>query len=89
MADFSELQVLGQGAFGRVFRAWRRTDGVHYALKEVRVQDLSEQERTSAVGEVHLLAQMDSPSIVRYYDAFHADSNLFSHERSAAMRRLL
>lgn len=69
-ADFVRLQPLGQGSFGRVYKARRKADGQHYVLKHVALSALSPAEQRLAVEEVRILARFDSPHVVRYYDAF-------------------
>ena len=70
MSDFAVEKRLGSGSFGTVYRARRIVDDRVYAIKEVRISELSERQKDDAINEVMLLAKMDSPFVVRYYDSF-------------------
>ena len=75
MHAFRKLRLLGKGSFGSVYkvvrqRGRRRT----YAMKCVRLQQLSRRERRDALQEVRFMAALRHPHIVRFYEAFrHAD----------------
>jgi NIMA (never in mitosis gene a)-related kinase len=46
-----------------------------YAMKTIRITELTDRERIEAIKEVKLLASIDSSYIVRYFDSFiHKDS---------------
>ncbi|CAM9938958.1 unnamed protein product, partial [Discosporangium mesarthrocarpum] len=70
--EFVEGQKLGKGGFGTVFRCQNRLDGHDYAIKKIR---LSSERRWQAqlskvMREVKILALLDHPNIVRYYQAW-------------------
>jgi len=46
-----------------------------YVIKQISIMDLSPHEQSDAIREVHIMASMDSPYIVKYYDSF-IDSGL-------------
>ena len=70
MADFELLSRLGAGSFGVVFKARRIVDQLVYVIKSVRISELSFKEQGDAINEVKILAQMNSPHVVHYYDSF-------------------
>ena len=74
--DFIFLSRLGKGSFGTVFKCRRKQDDLLYALKVVRIADLTLKEKSEAVNEVRLLAALDSAFIVRYYDSFISEEGL-------------
>ena len=45
-------QLLGQGSYGRVFKARRTADGKLYAIKQMSVASMSTTERQGAMNEV-------------------------------------
>ena len=45
-------------------------DGLDYALKKVRIDILSDKERTNAINEVRILASVKDPNVVSYKDVF-------------------
>ena len=50
------MNKLGEGAFSIVYKVKRLSDGVEYALKKVRMANLSLKERENALNEVRILA---------------------------------
>jgi NIMA (never in mitosis gene a)-related kinase len=48
----------------------RVEDGHTYVIKNVRISELSKKEQYEAINEVDILAKMDSPFVVRYFDSF-------------------
>jgi len=56
--DFEVLHKLGEGAFGVVYKIRRLSDNKEYALKKVRLMQLSLRERENAVNEVRVLASI-------------------------------
>ena len=70
LADFAVLGRLGSGSYGTVFKVRRKADGQVYVSKAIRIAELAYKEQMDAIKEVQLLAEMDSPFIVRYYDSF-------------------
>eukprot|EP00002_Diphylleia_rotans_P014842 TRINITY_DN2885_c0_g1_i2.p1 TRINITY_DN2885_c0_g1~~TRINITY_DN2885_c0_g1_i2.p1 ORF type:complete len:507 (+),score=75.85 TRINITY_DN2885_c0_g1_i2:50-1570(+) len=70
LAEFVVLQKLGQGSYGVVYQAKRISDGQFYVLKKIDLARMSAKEQQDAVQEVKILASVDHPSIVKYYDSF-------------------
>ena len=69
-ADFIwEEPRLGAGSFGEVHRVRRRADGVTYVIKTISAA-LSRADQEASLNEVRLLASVDHPRVVRYYDSF-------------------
>jgi len=78
MADFNIIKKLGDGAYSSVYKVKRLSDNSTYALKQVKMLNLSEKERENALQEVRILASIDEPNLISYKDAFidEASSNL-------------
>ena len=55
MKNFQVMQKLGEGAFSTVFKAKRLSDGQIYALKKVKMGNLSAKEKENALNEVRIL----------------------------------
>ncbi len=45
LADFQVGSFLGKGSFGTVYKVIRKRDGKEYALKELKIKSMSQQER--------------------------------------------
>ena len=48
----------------------RKADKKYYALKQVPLQSLTEKEKSNALREVQLLAELDHQNIIKYKEAF-------------------
>ncbi len=70
MADFETQNKLGSGSFGTVYKVRRKADNSIYVIKDVRIGELSFREQAEAINEVNILAGIDSPYIVGYFDSF-------------------
>jgi NIMA (never in mitosis gene a)-related kinase len=64
MNNFSVLNKLGEGAFSIVYKVKRISDGQEYALKKVKMGQLSDKEKLNALNEVRILASLESPHII-------------------------
>ena len=53
-----------------MYRVVRNSDGQEYALKKVKIMNLTEKERENALNEVRILASIDNENIVSYKEAF-------------------
>ena len=74
MNDFQILSKLGEGAYSTVYKARRLVDGNIYALKKVKLLNLSDKEKQNAINEVRILASVKNNYVVSYKEAFFEDS---------------
>ncbi len=58
-----------------MFQVRRKADQKQYALKQVKMADLSEKEKENALNEVRLLASIKHPNIIAYREAFLDESS--------------
>ena len=70
MDDFQIISKLGEGAYSTVFKVMRTVDGKIYALKKVKLLNLSDKEKENALNEVRILASVKSNYVVSYKEAF-------------------
>ena len=70
MNDFQITSKIGEGAYSIVYKVRRLIDGNIYALKKVKLINLSEKERKNALNEVRLLASIKSKFVISYKEAF-------------------
>ena len=70
MDDFQILSKLGEGAYSTVYKVMRKVDKKIYALKKVKLLNLSEKEKENALNEVRILASVKSNFVVSYKEAF-------------------
>lgn len=67
--EFVEGPKLGRGGFGAVYKCRNRLDGHDYAVKKIRLSSDRrwQQQLAKVLREVKILALLDHPNIVRYY----------------------
>lgn len=68
--EFEEKQQLGEGGFGTVYCVQNLLDGHQYAIKKVRLSSRHRSKLEKVLREVRILAQLDHPHVVRYYQAW-------------------
>jgi NIMA (never in mitosis gene a)-related kinase len=66
---------IGDGAYSSVYKVRRAEDNDVYALKKVKMLNLSEKEKENALNEVRILASINQANIVSYKEAFIDDSS--------------
>ncbi|EEB06881.2 PEK protein kinase Hri1 [Schizosaccharomyces japonicus yFS275] len=67
--DFEELEMLGKGGFGTVYRARNKIDGAEYALKKI-ILSLRSLSRFGVFQEARSLARMNHPNVIRFYSSW-------------------
>ena len=70
MENFEIISKLGEGAYSIVYKVKRKIDNQIYALKKVRLSNLTEKERTNSLNEVRILASVKSKYVISYKEAF-------------------
>lgn len=70
LSDFQVINKLGDGAYSSVYRVKRRDDEEVYALKQVKMLNLTEKEKENALNEVRILASIDHPNVIAFKAAF-------------------
>ena len=69
------LNLLGEGAYSSVYKVKRRSDGDVYALKKVKLLNLSSKEKENALNEVRILASIRKPNVICYKECFLEDKS--------------
>jgi len=54
-----------------VYKVKRKTDGILYAMKKVKLPKLTQKEKENSLNEVRILASIKHPYIISYKDAFY------------------
>ena len=70
MDGFEILEKLGDGAYSVVYKVRRKEDSKIYALKKVKLQNLSDKEKENSLNEVRILASVKSTFVIAYKEAF-------------------
>ena len=74
--DFEVLNKLGQGSFGTVFKVRRKADKNFYVMKSINISQMDRRGQQESVNEVKILASLDNPYIVKYFDSFIENKTL-------------
>jgi NIMA (never in mitosis gene a)-related kinase len=64
------ILFLGEGAYSTVFKVKRLVDGNIYALKKVKMLNLTEKEKMNSLNEVRILASLKTSFVISYKEAF-------------------
>jgi eukaryotic translation initiation factor 2-alpha kinase 4 len=65
--DWDQLERVGRGGFGKVFKARNRMDTNIYAIKKIRQP---ESLLSKVIPEIMMLSRVNHPNVVRYYSAW-------------------
>lgn len=76
MEKYEKAETLGEGQFGVVFKAKHKETGQIVAIKKIRLGKAKEGVNMTALREVKLLRELQSPHIVRLVDVFAHKNNL-------------
>lgn len=78
--DFYNVELLGQGGFGQVFKARNKIDQRDYAVKKIPLTGESVKNISKIKNEVVMLSRLEHEFIVRYYNTWVESENLKSNE---------
>jgi NIMA (never in mitosis gene a)-related kinase len=70
LSDFQIIKKLGDGAYSSVYKVRRQEDNDVYALKKVKMLNLSDKEKENALNEVRILASIEHQNVIQYKEAF-------------------
>jgi len=70
LKDFDIIKELGKGAFASVSLVRRIKDSKTYAMKIVKITQMSSKEKENALNEVRLLASVSHVNIIGYRESF-------------------
>ena len=76
MHNFELISKLGEGSYSTVYKVRRKADLKMYALKKVKLKNLSEKEKQNALNEIRILASIKSDHIISYKEAFIEEKDL-------------
>jgi serine/threonine protein kinase len=65
MERYQNLEKIGEGTYGKVYKAKDRQTGAIVALKKIRLEAPDEGIPSTAIREISLLKELRHPNIVR------------------------
>lgn len=74
---FEIVEKLGEGAYGQVYKAVRRSTGEELALKKIRIIYEEEGVPSTAIREVSLLKECNHPNVIRLHEVFSLPTDLY------------
>ena len=74
---YSDGDRLGEGRYGQVFKATRRSDNTVVAIKRLRIFDMDEQARHLCLREADLLLRIQHEHIIAILDCFMHHNDLY------------
>ena len=69
-AEYKTIKELGKGGFGRVLLVLRKSDNQYYAMKEIKLEGMTQNSINEIKAEAHFLSKFNCENIVKYYDSF-------------------
>merc|ERR1719197_1431711 len=71
-----QIEKIGEGTYGVVYKARNRLTGEHVALKKIRLEAEDEGIPSTAIREISILKELQHPNIVRLHDVIHTEKKL-------------
>lgn len=68
--DFIELERIGKGGFGEVFKMYHKIDSIIYAVKKISIENFDKNNFDKILNEVRSIAKLNHPNIIRYYNSW-------------------
>ena len=70
--NYKVLQQLGEGSFGKAFLCEKDSDGSLCVIKQILIEGMNEKEKADVLNESNILAKLDHPNIIKFYDVFES-----------------
>ena len=67
---YEQIEIIGQGMYGKVYKALNKSEKKFYAIKTLNFQNISQKERLNIETEIKLLQELKHPNIVLYKESF-------------------
>merc|ERR550532_1480696 len=66
--EICETALLGEGTYGKVYKARKKCNGKFVALKKMKLEDDGEGVPSTAIREIALLKELNHPNIIQLLD---------------------
>ena len=78
MENYHIIGMIGEGSFGRVYKARRKYTGHIVALKFITKSGKSENDLKNLRREIDIMKDLEHPNIVKMFDFFETDKDVIS-----------
>jgi NIMA (never in mitosis gene a)-related kinase len=76
LQKYTILEKFGQGSFGSILKVQNKENNKIYALKQISLNGINEEELDSIKNEAAILSSIKHENIVNYYGSFTDDKYL-------------
>ena len=76
--EYEFIENIGQGMYGRVYKAKNKKENKYYAIKRLNFKDINEKEKKQINNEVSCIKKLKHPNIISYKDSFNDEDNYFN-----------
>ncbi|GFY48916.1 hypothetical protein TNIN_248632 [Trichonephila inaurata madagascariensis] len=76
MENYEKIRLIGRGAFGTVYLCKQKSDSKLVITKEIPVDQMTVEERQVSMNEAKVLAMLDHPNVVAYFESFLEDKTM-------------
>ena len=76
---YEEVSLLGEGAFGKVFKVKHKISKVHRAMKLIQKDkiDMHKDDEKDLINEINVLKSLDHPNIMKVYEYFNTQNSFY------------
>ena len=74
---YEQGELLGEGAFGAVYKCRRKDTGVERAVKILDKRHMDQWEYDSVVQEFQMLTKLDNDNVIRVYEFYSTDESFY------------
>ena len=76
--NYKEIENLGQGGFGSIFKVLNKKDNKYYAMKKISINENNKEKLLKIEREAKILSSINNEYIVKYYESFIEDNKFFN-----------
>jgi serine/threonine protein kinase len=69
-AKYKIIKLLGEGAFGKAYLAKSDNEDEQYVIKQVIMEEMTDQEKRDTFNEAIILKKLDHPNIIKFKEVF-------------------